>query len=57
MRSWGATGSAAPTGVRGRVRLVHPKMTPMSPNRVHQYLHGIGTAPVDHLDSREVEDH
>jgi hypothetical protein len=28
----------------------------MGPNRVHQHLHGIGTASVDHLDSREVED-
>jgi hypothetical protein len=27
----------------------------MSPNRVHEYVDGIGPAGIDHVDSREVE--
>src|SRR5580658_3583569 len=49
--------SGTQRGGRRSARLGHSKMTPMGPNRVHQHLHGIGTASVDHLDSREVEDH
>jgi hypothetical protein len=49
--------SGSQRGARRSVRLGHPKTAPTSPNRVHQHLYGIGTALVDHLDSREVEDH